>query len=36
MEEEVKVTVELFEEEKYEKNLKENVFNNKDNEGIGD
>lgn len=36
MEDNVKVSVELFDEEKYQKNIQENVFNDKDNEGIGE
>lgn len=36
MEDNVKVSVELFNEEKYQKNIQENVFNDKDNEGIGE
>lgn len=36
MDEDVKVTVELFDEEKYQKNIQENEFHNNDDEGIGD
>lgn len=36
MEDNVKVSVELFDEEKYQKNIQENFFNDKDNEGIGE
>lgn len=36
MDDEVNVTVELFDEEKYQKNIQENIFNDKDNEGIGE
>jgi len=36
MDEDVKVTVELFDEEKYQKNIEENDFSMKDTDGIGD
>ena len=34
--EDVKVTVELFDEEKYKKNIEEHDFSMKDTDGIGD
>ncbi len=36
MDDDVKVTVELFDKEKYEKNIKENDFSMKETNGIGD
>lgn len=36
MDDEVNVTVELFDEEKYLKNLQDNDFSNKDVDGIGE
>ena len=36
MDDEVNVTVELFDEEKYQKNIQENIFHNDDSEGIGE
>lgn len=36
MDDEVIVTVELFDEAKYLKNINENTFNDKDSEGIGE
>ena len=35
-EEDVKVTVEIFDEEKYQKNIQENDFSMKSADGIGD
>ena len=35
MDDDVKVTVELFDKEKYEKNIKENDFSMKEKNGIG-
>lgn len=35
-EEDVKVTVEIFDEEKYQKNIQENDFSMKSTDGIGD
>lgn len=36
MDDEVNVTVELFDEEKYQKNIQEHEFNDQDAEGIGE
>lgn len=36
MDDEVNVTVELFDEAKYQKNIQEHDFNNQDAEGIGE